>query len=108
MAKPKKIKKRKPRRTASHGARKWSAHVTQTSHAMDLEQGIFAKNDPKKIAASLKRSAEASTHRKTNPYRSALSMLTFFINRAGRNLPAKKKTVLERTKAELKRQFGRA
>lgn len=74
---------------------------------MDLKPGVFTGTDPKKIAASLKRSAESSTHRKTNPYRSALSMVTFYLNRGGRNLPKSKKAVLERTKLELKRQFGR-
>jgi len=75
---------------------------------MDLKPGVFTGSDPKKIAASVKQSAESSTHRKTNPYRSALSMVTFYSNRAGRNLSAKKKSILEKTKVELKRQFGHA
>jgi hypothetical protein len=81
--------------------------VTETSDALDLEGGVFKLRDPKKIAASLKRSAERSKRRKTNPYRSALSMLTFYINRAGRKLPASRRKVLDRAKDELKVQFGK-
>jgi hypothetical protein len=94
----------KPARRASS---RWSAEVMRTSNALDLEQGVFTWKDPARIAASLKRSAEASTRRKAPPFRSALSMLTFHINRAGRNLTAGQKKVLERAKAELRRQFGR-
>ena len=79
----------------------------RTSNALDLEKGVFTSSDPKKIAASLKRSALRSKRRKANPYRSALSMLTFHINRSGRNLPAGQKRVLERAKVELKHQFAR-
>jgi hypothetical protein len=68
---------------------------------------VFRLRDPKKIAASLKRSAERSKRRKANPYRSALSMLTFYINRAGRNLPASRRKLLDRAKDELKHQFGK-
>ena len=82
--------------------------MTRESNALDLREGVFKLNDPKKIAASLKRSAEASSRRKAEPYRSALSMLTFYINRAGKNLPERRKRVLERAKAELKRLFGKA
>jgi len=82
--------------------------VTRESNALDLQQGVFKLSDPKKIAASLKRSAERSTRRKANPYRSALSMLTFYINRAGKNLPASRKKTLERAKGELTKQFHRA
>src|SRR3954466_3516850 len=88
--------------TAKRSVRRWSKHVTETSDAMDLRGGVFNLRDPKKIAASLKRSAERSHRRKTNPYRSALSMLTFYINRAGKNLPASRKKVLNRAKDELK------
>jgi hypothetical protein len=88
--------------------RKWSARVTQESHALMLEEGVFTWHDPKRIARSLKRSAEMSTERKAEPYRSALSMLTFYINRAGTNLPEAQRKVLERAKIELKKQFGRA
>ena len=94
----------------SHARRKttrWSKRVTETSDALDLEGGVFKLRDPKKIAASLKRSAERSKRRKTNPYRSALSMLTFYINRAGKNLPAARRKVLDRAKDELKAQFGK-
>jgi hypothetical protein len=75
---------------------------------LDLESGVFTWSDPTKIAASLKRSAERSGRRKAEPYRSALSMLTFFINRAGKNMPERRKSILERAKVELRRQFGRA
>jgi hypothetical protein len=88
--------------------KRWSQHVTDTSDALDLKHGVFKLADPKKIAASLKRSAERSDRRKTNAYRSALSMLTFYINRAGRNLPKAQLSRLEKAKDELKKQFGRA
>jgi len=88
--------------------RKWSGYVTKHSHALALEASVFTGDDPKKIAASLKRSAEASTQRKSEPYRSAMSMLSFYINRAGKALPASRKKVLERAKDELRKQFGRA
>jgi hypothetical protein len=97
-------RKANPRSSAN---RRWSAHVTQTSNALDLRKGVFALNDPKRIAASLKRSAERSRRRKSSPYRSALSMLTFYINRAGKNLPASRRRTLERAKDELKKQFKR-
>jgi hypothetical protein len=90
------------------GARRWSKHVTETSNALDLKGGVFTLRDPTKIAASLKRSAERSRRRKANPYRSALSMLTFYINRAGKNLPASRRRVLDRAKDALKEQFGKA
>lgn len=86
---------------------RWSQDVTRRSDALDLEQGVFTFKDPERIAASLKRSAEASTRRKADPFRSALAMLTFYINRAGKKLaPARRKT-LKRAKQELRRQFGR-
>jgi hypothetical protein len=90
---------------AKRGGGRWSKRVTETSDAMDLKGGVFKLRDPKKIAASLKRSAERSHRRKSNPYRSAVSMLTFYINRAGRNLPASRKKVLNQAKDELKHQF---
>jgi hypothetical protein len=92
------------RRTRAHY---WSGRVTRQSNALDLEAGVFSLNDPKRIAASLKRSAERSRRRKGEPYRSALSMLVFYINRAGRNLPAGRKRTLEQAKVELRKQFGR-
>jgi hypothetical protein len=81
--------------------------VTRESDALDLKHGVFKQSDPKKIAASLKRSAERSSRRKTGAYRSALSMLTFYINRAGKNLPASRRKTLQRAKIELRKQFGR-
>jgi hypothetical protein len=86
---------------------RWSQRVTRESNALDLKHGVFTLRDPKRIAASLKRSAERSRRRKTGAYRSALSMLTFYINRAGRNLPAGRRLTLMRAKDELRRQFGR-
>jgi hypothetical protein len=87
--------------------RYWSGRVTRESNALDLESGVFTWSDPRRIAASLKRSAEQSSRRKADPYRSALSMLVFYINRAGKNLPATRRRTLERAKTELRRQFGR-
>jgi hypothetical protein len=87
--------------------RRWSGRVTRESNALDLRKGVFTLDDPKRIAASLKRSAERSKRRKADPYRSALSMLTFYINRAGKNLPAVRKKTLQAAKTELKRQFHR-
>ena len=87
--------------------KRWSQRVTEHSDALDLRQGVFRLTDPKKIAASLKRSAERSSRRKAGAYRSALSMLTFYINRAGKGLPKTQRERLERAKGELKRAFGR-
>jgi hypothetical protein len=96
---------RKP--AARRSGRRWSAAVTRNSDALDLSGGVFTWKDPKRIAGSLKRSAERSRRRKADPYRSALSMLTFYLNRAGRNLPAARRRTLQRAKDELRRQFGR-
>ncbi|HEY2475121.1 MAG TPA: DUF3175 domain-containing protein [Candidatus Cybelea sp.] len=85
----------------------WSKEATQSSNALDLEAGVFEKDDPKAIARSLKRSAEHSRRRKSSPYRSAMSMLTFYINRAGKNLPKKQLAVLEKAKDALRAEFGR-
>jgi hypothetical protein len=93
--------------TAHKKQEKWSQDVTEHSDALDLEEGVFEKDDPKAIAASLKRSAEASHRRKAEPFRSAMSMLTFYINRAGKNLPAGQKKVLEKAKDELRELYGR-
>ena len=87
--------------------RKWSQEVTEHSDALDLKKGIFTLKDPKKIAASLKASAEHSRRRKSGPYRSALSMLIFYMNRGGKNLPTTRKRILQRAKRELRHQFGR-
>ena len=100
-----KTNKRGPRTAAK---KKWSQAVTRHSNALDLEASVFAKDDPKAIAASLKRSAERSHRRKSEPYRSAMSMLTFYINRAGANLPQKRRRVLERAKVALREAFGRS
>lgn len=89
------------------GTRYWSGRVTRESDALDLQGGVFTWSDPKRIAASLKRSAQQSHRRKADPYRSALSMLTFYINRAGKNLSASRRRTLEKAKTELRRQFGR-
>ena len=85
--------------------KRWSGKVTRESHALDLEQSVFTWKDPKRIARSLKRSAEQSTHRKTDPYRSAMSMLNFYINRAGKNLPKEQKEILEDAKDELRKLY---
>jgi Protein of unknown function (DUF3175) len=100
------------RKSAGKSSRKipqnrWSQRVTRESDALDLERGVFTLTSARKIAASLKRSAERSSRRKSGAYRSALSMLTFYINRAGKNLPKTQRTRLERAKVELRRQFGR-
>jgi len=93
---------------AKPGAAKyWSAAVRRGSNALDLEAGVFALKDPKEIAKSLKRSAEESVRRKAGPFQSAMSMLNFYINRAGKNLPAARKKILNRAKAELRRLYGR-
>lgn len=86
---------------------RWSQRVTRESNALDLEEGVFTKSSPKEIARSLQRSAEQSTRRKTDPFRSAMSMLVFYINRAGRNLPAKQRKTLDRAKDELRALYGR-
>ena len=101
------------KRTQKRGATKrtttkrWSAAVTQHSDTLDLEPDVFTGSDPDELALSLKRSAEASHRRKSSPYRSAMSMLTFYINRAGKDLPETRKRVLERAKDELRKVFGR-
>ena len=87
--------------------KKWSQHVTESSDALDLEGGVFAKDDPKAIAQSLKRSAEHSKRRKMSPFQSAMSMLTFFLNRAGKNVDPQRKRVLNQAKEELRKAFDR-
>lgn len=83
----------------------WSGEVTRKSIALDLEEGVFTRDDPKKIAASLKTSAEESTRRKAKPFQSAMSMLNFYINRAGKNINSGQKKTLEEAKGELRRLF---
>ena len=95
---------RRPRRTAKY----WSQRVTRFSNALDLDRAIFTWRDPKRVARSLKRSAESSTRRRAAPYQSAMSMLNFYINRAGRGLPAAQKKVLQRAKLELRKLYHRA
>jgi soluble cytochrome b562 len=85
----------------------WSAKVTRESNALDLEEGVFTWKDPKKIAQSLKKSADASTRRKTTPYRSAMSMLVFYINRAGKHLDEGQKRILEQAKYELRKLYDK-
>jgi hypothetical protein len=87
--------------------RRWSGEVTRRSNALDLQSNVFKQRNPRRIALSLKRSADASTRRKATPYQSAMSMLGFYINRAGANLPEKQKSVLLRAKGELRKAFHR-
>ena len=88
-------------------SKNWSAKVTKESHALELEEGVFTWSDPRKIAKSLKQSAEQSTQRKAEPFRSAMSMLVFYINRAGSKLDPQQKEILEKAKDELRKLFGR-
>src|SRR5437879_7593921 len=88
-------------------SRRWSARVTKRSNALDLEPKVFRARSPRKVALSLKRSAERSKRRKARPYQSAMSLLNFYINRAGKNLPKSRKRTLERAKDELRDVFGR-
>src|SRR5688500_2382096 len=111
----KRARAKKAAKKASHGkttsrpsqARKWSAGVMQRSDAMDLETGVFTKRSARQVALSLKRSAERSDRRKSTPFRSAMSMLNFEINRGGRNLSAERRRVLNDAKLELRKAFGR-
>jgi hypothetical protein len=89
------------------GGKKWSARVTRTSDALDLESGVFKKRSARQVALSLKKSAEASHRRKSNPFRSAMSMLNFEINRGGKGLPAERRRVLNQAKVELRKAFHR-
>ncbi|HEY8253121.1 MAG TPA: DUF3175 domain-containing protein [Rhizomicrobium sp.] len=107
MAKSKKAKSRKAKKIKRSG-KKWSRRVTRESDALDLKKGVFAQDDPKKIARSLKRSAEHSHRRKSSPYRSAMSMLTFYINRGGKEFSARRKAILEKAKDELRVLFDKA
>ena len=97
----------KTKMTRPKKRRKWSADVMKRSDALDLEQGVFTKSNPRQIAASLKRSALRSTRRKGTPFQSAMSMLNFHINRGGKNLSAKQKTQLQKAKEELRKLFGK-
>lgn|SRR6185437_11040453 len=104
---PVKDKRRPTRGTRRGSARRWSAAVTTNSKALDLDRSVFTWKDPRRIARSLKRSAEHSRRRKSEPYRSAMSMLTFYINRAGAKLGKRQRGVLERAKGELRRLYHR-
>ena len=86
----------------------WSHHVTETSNALDLEPGVFTWDDPHKIAMSLKLSADSSERRKAEPFASAMSMLNFYINRAGKHLPAAQREILEKAKDELRALYGKS
>jgi hypothetical protein len=110
------MKRRAPRsrhrpsqaRRGSHASgRRWSQHVTQTSNALDLEHRVFTASSGRAVAASLKRSADHSTRRKASSFQSAMSMLTFYMNRAGKALPQNRRRVLARAKVELRRLYGR-
>jgi Protein of unknown function (DUF3175) len=98
---------RNTKRGKPSSARRWSQHVTETSNALDLESGVFTWSDPKHIAASLKASAEASHRRKGSALQSAMSMLNFYMNRAGDNLSKKQKQTLSQAKVELRKLFGK-
>jgi hypothetical protein len=99
--------RKSPKKQTSSKGRRWSAKVTKRSDALDLESDVFKGKNPHRIALSLKRSAERSKRRKGTPYQSAMSMLNFYINRAGKNLPQKQKRILERAKDELRDVFDR-
>jgi hypothetical protein len=99
-------KRKAAKRKAS--TKRWSGRVTRESHALELEDGVFKKRSARAIAQSLKRSAEHSRARKSSPLRSALSMLTFYVNRAGRKLPAERKRTLQAAKDELRRLYGKS
>jgi hypothetical protein len=107
MAKQQTGRKSAARKPKAGTGRKWSAEVTETSDAMTLEKDVFKSRSPKRIAQSVKRSAERSHRRKSGPFRSAMSMLTFYINRGGKNLSASRKRVLEAAKNRLRRLFHR-
>ena len=94
-------------RNSTKKSKRWSQKVTQNSNALDLEEDVFTKDSPRSIARSLKRSAERSKRRKSDPFRSAMSMLTFYINRAGKGLPKERRNRLEKAKDELRDLFGK-
>jgi len=90
---------------STHEPDDWSAKVTRESNALDLEAGIFTWKNPKKIALSLKHSADSSGRRKATPFRSAMSMLVFYINRAGKNLDEDQKNILQQAMDELRKLY---
>jgi hypothetical protein len=95
------------RKSATTAGKRWSGRVTRESRALELEDGVFTWKDPARIARSLQRSADASTGRKTTPFSSAMSMLVFYINRAGSKLDDDQKQILEQAKSELRKLYGR-
>lgn len=95
------------RKSAGKTRKRWSGRVTRASHALQLEEGVFTWKDPARIARSLRDAAESSTQRKATPFRSAMSMLVFYINRAGNNLDADQKQILEQAKSELRKLYRR-
>jgi hypothetical protein len=99
-----KQKRKQPRRKKKS---RWSQRVTQESNALTLEEGVFTLDSPRAIAMSLKHSADVSTRRKSEPYRSAMSMLVFYINRAGKGLSKTRKQKLEKAKDELRTLYGK-
>lgn len=109
MTKKNETKQEKEKRPSAKktAPKKWSKHVTEHSNAMDLEKDVFKLRDPKKIATSIKRSAEKSKRKKAGPFQSAMSMINFYENRGGKNIPASQKKVLDRSKDELRKLFGR-
>ncbi len=111
MTRPRKATSRlrsKGQRPGRRGGRRWSREVTERSNALDLETQVFKKRSARAIAESLRRSAERSRRRKGTSYQSAMSMLTFYINRAGRNLDPSRRRTLDLAKRELRRLYGRA
>ena len=100
-------RKARRRRAARPAPRRWSKRVTETSNALDLERSVFTKRSARQVALSLKRSAERSRRRKSDPFRSAMSMLNLYVNRAGKNLSAERRRTLERAKVELRKVFRR-
>lgn len=96
------------RKSKKTSPKKWSQKVTRESHALALEEGVFTWKDPRRIAHSLKRSADTSDQRKAPPFRSAMSMLVFYINRAGKNLDEDQKRILEQAKTELRKLYHNA
>ena len=104
----KRPKAREAAKSSKSATKYWSGDVARHSNALDLDAGVFTWDDPARIARSLKRSAERSERRKSDPYRSAMSMLTFYINRAGKDLSDERRKLLQQAKDELRKAFGRA
>jgi hypothetical protein len=101
------VKKSAPKKAKKAAPKRWSKKVTETSNAMDLEKDIFKSKEPKKIAKSVKHSAEKSKRKKAGPFQSAMSMINFYENRAGKNLATTQKKVLDKSKNELRKLYGR-